>query len=149
MNLSKTNCNNNTNYEEDSDSDSNSQRGTYFYNIQKNDENVIDEYKIYYKYKSDTQYLLMIYEESIVKYINENIYTNQNFISSDSYLLFECEEIQFKILITNLDDNNLHVIVILINLSNSIDNQYYWDFYHKIEQLKIEIIENNKLLNSY
>ena len=126
-----------------------SNRGTYFYNIEKMDTNVVDEYKIYYENSSDTKYLLMIYEEYLLKYLNENNIQNYNFISSDSneHILFESEEIKFSVTIINIDENNLHVKVFLNNLSNSLYNKYILDFSKIIKETKIQIIEHNKLLN--
>jgi len=126
-----------------------SNRGTYFYNIEKMDTNVVDEYKIYYENSSDTKYLLMIYEEYLLKYLNENNIQNYNYISSDSneHILFESEEIKFSVTIINIDENNLHVKVFLNNLSNSLYNKYILDFSKIIKETKIQIIEHNKLLN--
>lgn len=142
MNLSKTIL---------CDSDNKEDRSTYFYNIQKMDTNVVDEYKIYYGYSSDTKYVLMSYEQNLIKYLQEN--QNENVINyygdNNGNIVFECEEIQFNILITNLDSNNLHVKVFLINLLNSFDNPFYLDFMKMIKQVKNEIIENNKLLNAF
>jgi hypothetical protein len=91
----------------------------------------------------------MIYEEYLLKYLNENNIQNYNYISSDSneHILFESEEIKFSVTIINIDENNLHVKVFLNNLSNSLYNKYILDFSKIIKETKIQIIEHNKLLN--
>lgn len=133
-------------------------RGTYFYNIQKNDEYVIDEYCIWYKNYVDNLHLFEIYEEKLGEYIlNQNPESKMEFCSYEelihdnknvlkTIMSYKTLEIEYKIEILNKNGNDLHVKIFLNNLLNT-ENPYYIEILNMTQEIKAIIIEVNQYYN--
>lgn len=134
--------------------------GTYFYNIQKNDENVIDEYYIIYNDYMDKFYLYECYEFELGAFImNKNPEHLIDFCICDeekendnkkTLMSYKSKSVDIMISIINIDDNNLHVKVTLINLENKplSENNEYIEIQDLMKQCKEDIIDINKYLNN-
>jgi hypothetical protein len=141
-----------------------SKRGTYFYNIQKSEENVIDNYRIWYNNYVDNNHLFESYEEYLSKFILENqpeSEKNLNYncsklvedtitynVTTISYSFKEVyHEIEIK-----LDNDNpqvVHVKVFLINLLDipNSENKLYTKLEALAKENKEIIIQFNKYFN--
>jgi len=139
-------------------------KSTYFYNIQKNEVNVIDEYHImYYDYR-DNNYLYDSYESTLGEYItNKNpeetmVYSSYHDSTKDmgefeiTLMAYSTNAIEFLIVIRDLfkDEDNLHVKISLINLLDipSSENTEYVEMANLMKKTKQEIIDINKYLNT-
>lgn len=132
---------------------------TYFYNIGKNDENIIDEYRIWYKNNEDASHLYECYEFALGEFImNKNIEHSMNYFACDeekendnkkTIMSYKSQSVDILISIKNLDDDNLHVKVTLINLENKppSENNEYIEIQDLMKQCKEDIIDINKYFN--
>jgi hypothetical protein len=137
----------------------NQYRSTYFYNIEKNDENVIDEYKIWYKNYEYTNDLYECYETALGGFIiNNNSKSIMNYYSCDeekendkkkTLMTFTSEAVDIRIDIINIDFNNYHIKVTLINLLDKFcsENNEYVEMTNLMKQTKKDILEINKYYN--
>ena len=140
----------------------NKDKSTYFYNIQKNEVNVIDEYRIMYYNNRNKDYLYESYESCLGEYItNKNpeetmVYSsyvdsnkdNENF--NKTIMSYSTNAIEILIAITNLFDDYLDVKINLINLLYlpSSENTEYVEMSNLMKKTKQEIIDINKYLNT-
>lgn len=137
-------------------------RSTYFYNIQKNDDYVVDEYRIWYKDYLNTEKLYKYYELNLTEYISKQNHENKmdfcvyeeeiegnNKKSIKTIMNYKSLEIEYKIEIVNIDGNNLHVTVFLNNLLDvpNYENPFYIEILDICKGIKNSIIEINKYYN--
>jgi hypothetical protein len=135
-------------------------KSTYFYNILKNDENVIDEYRIWYNNSQDTYHLYECYEFALGEFVmNKNIEHTMNYCACDeekendnkkTLMSYKSKSIDILISVINIDDNNLHVKITLINLASipSNENSEYGIIENLMKKCKEDIIDINKYLNN-
>jgi hypothetical protein len=134
-------------------------RGTYFYNIQKMEEDGIDNYNIYNKSNSNNDYLFECYEEYLNKWW-KNVKKDNEKSKIEYPYSFERKDkittihyishlIDYKIVVNSLDQHNLNVKIFLKNRINEETNVEYIDFLTLTKEAKEEIINVNKYLNSY
>jgi len=136
-------------------------RSTYFYNIQKNEKNIVDHFNIWFKNNTDIDHLYDIINDFFDEYIQcNNLKEFIDFISYEekenniTIINYKSSNIINNIFIKKIDENNYNIKIELIDLldnqtKKSINSDEYLNMLKNIENLKSDLIISNKYLNNY
>ena len=134
------------------------EKGTYFYNIELNDKNIINEYNIWFKNRDEQYEIAEIYENYFMEYMQKkNIeqpldYFGYESIDKTTILSLTTDKIITKIYIKNLESDKdfINVKIELINLlpMDASQNLEYTEMCDNLNHVKTDIIIINKYYNN-
>lgn len=134
------------------------EKGTYFYNIELNDKNIINEYNIWFKNRDDQDNIYEVYENYFMEYMQKNNveepldYYGYESIDNTTIISLTTDKIISKVYIKTLesDEDYLNVKIELINLLpiDPLQNSVYVEMFDNLHHLKSDIIIINKYYNN-